>query len=320
MAVYTKVPRDALDALLKNYDLGGVTGFEEILQGSENSNYFVTTERCRMVLSLYEKRVKEADLPFFLGLMRHAAGKGMPCPSPVADKNGQVLHSLCGRPATLASFLEGAMTPGITPAHCRQLGEALARLHRALDDFAMTRANDLSVAGWQRLASLCAPRADEVAPGLAALIKEELDYLSPRWPEEAALPRGVIHGDLFPDNVFFKNGKLCGLIDFYFACTDHLAYDLAICANAWCFEDEKNFSPARMAALVEGYESLRPLNAEEKEAWPLLLRGAALRFLLTRLYDFLNTPRDALVKTKDPLEYRGKLVFFRGAPAERFAA
>lgn len=311
MAVYTKVPFDACERFLTNYSLGSLQKMQEILQGVENSNYFITTDVGRYVLTLFEKRVKKEDLPFFMELMRHLAEKGLPCPLPIADNHGDVLHQLCGRSATIISFLDGKMTDVITPSHCRQVGEALALMHEATTDFKLTRHNDLSLTGWERLTNACAAGADSVAQGLGALIANEISFLQKNWPAPTALPRGVIHADLFNDNVFFKDGHLCGLIDFYFSCTDFLVYDLAIGINAWCFDEQHAFVEARAAEMVAGYEKARPLSQHEKNALPLLLRGAALRFLLTRLFDLLNHPEGALVKPKDPLEYRDKLVFFQ---------
>ncbi|MBI3419181.1 MAG: homoserine kinase [Proteobacteria bacterium] len=320
MAVYTKVPRPALEKLLSGYELGRLVSMHEILEGVENTNYLIVTSSGKYILTLYEKRVKREDLPFFIELMRHGALKGIPCPLPLADRNGEILQTLRERPAAIVRFLNGEMTTAITPAHCRQVGEALAHFHRATQDFEPRRANALSLAGWEKLVSACESRVDQVAPGLAEMITGELSYLKEHWQKAKVLPQGVIHADLFPDNVFFENDKLCGLIDFYFSCNDLLAYDLAVCVNSWCFEDEKTFSHDRMEALISGYESGRPLSEAEREALPLLLRGAALRFLLTRLYDKLNHPLGTMVKVKDPLEYRGKLLFFRNNSLTRIQA
>jgi homoserine kinase type II len=320
MAVYTKVPRPDLEKLLKEYELGRLQTMDEILQGVENSNYHITTSSGRYILTLYEKRVKPEDLPFFMALTKHAALKGIPCPLPIADRKGEVLQKLCGRNAAIVRFLEGEMTQNITPAHCRQVGEALARFHRATEDFTMHRPNALSYAGWEKLVKACEARADEAAEGLSELITSELAWLKDHWPKKGALPEGVIHADLFPDNVFFSGAQLCGLIDFYFSCNDFLAYDLGVCVNSWCFEEEKTFSHDRFDALVGGYESVRPLNDAERETLLLLLRGSSLRFLLTRLYDWLNQPPGAIVKVKDPLEYQRKLLFFRNHSLSRTQA
>jgi homoserine kinase type II len=311
MAVYTKVPRADLDAMMSQYALGRVEELHEILEGVENSNYLLKTQNEKYILTLYEKRVQPEDLPFFMDLMKHAALKGIPCPLPIADKNGNVLHTLCNRRAAIVSFLEGEMTDVITSEHCRQLGVALGNFHNAVKDFAAVRVNALSLPGWEKLAEDCKERGDTVDSGLCDLIKDELDHLRKNWPATNSLPHGVIHADLFPNNVFFNKGHLCGLIDFYFSCNDFLVYDVAICINAWCFENNTSFSQARMDMLLRGYESARPLSEAERKALPLLLRGAALRFLLTRLFDKLNHPEGALVRPLDPMEYVNKLRHFR---------
>lgn len=307
MAVYTDVDDEALAAFVAAYDIGAVVALKGIAEGVENSNYLLQTDRGQYILTLYEKRVKPADLPFFVALMRHLAERGIRCPLPVEARDGAALRELAGRPAAIITFLRGVWPRRPTPQQCGAVGQALAGMHAAGADFAMTRANDLSVAGWRRLLDACGARADEVAPGLQNALEEEYDDLSLRWPDD--LPRGVIHADLFPDNVFFLGEDLSGLIDFYFACTDAFAYDLSICLNAWCFEPTGEFNSTKARRLLTGYMAARPLAPAELAALPLLARGAALRFLLTRLYDWLNQVEGALVKPKDPLEYLGKLRF-----------
>jgi homoserine kinase type II len=310
MAVYTDVSDDALRRFIADYDLGDVLSCKGIAEGVENSNYLIVTERGPYILTLYEKRVHEADLPYFLGLMEHVADKGFACPLPVKARDGIALRRLAGRPAAIATFLNGMWPRRIETAHCQALGGAMARFHAAGADFAMTRANDLSLSGWRGLFARIDPAAaDSVQAGLAEEIAEELAFLEAHWP--SALPGGTIHADLFPDNVFFENGRLSGFIDFYFACTDFLAYDLAVCLNAWCFEPDGAFSRAKGRALIGAYESLRPLEEAERAALPFLARGAAMRFMLTRLYDWINHPEGAMVRKKDPLEYRRKLAFHR---------
>jgi homoserine kinase type II len=313
VAVYTEVADDDVSAFVGLYDIGEVLSFKGIAEGVENSNYLLQTTRATYILTLYEKRVAPADLPFFLGLMEHLAAKGVPCPTPIAARDGQTLHTLCGRPAALVSFLSGLSIKRIQPQHCAGVGEALARLHLAGSDFQTRRPNSLSIAGWHGLAQATAARADEVRPGLAQEIGTELAALSALWP--TALPEGVIHADLFPDNVFFIGERLSGLIDFYFACNDLLAYDIAICLNAWCFERDNSFNATKARLLLSSYQRVRPLAPAELQALPLLARGSALRFLLTRLYDWLNQPPGALVTPKDPIEYLNKLRFHRGVPS-----
>jgi homoserine kinase type II len=309
MAVYTDVADDELRAFVALYDIGEVLSCKGIAEGVENSNFLITTERGNFILTLYEKRVAPKDLPFFIALMEHLAASGVACPTPVRARDGIALRELCGRPAAIVTFLAGMWPRRIQPFHCAGVGGALAALHRAGASFAMARANDLSVAGWRRLFDACRGRAAEVQPGLAMELDGELDAIERAWPRE--LPSGVIHADLFPDNVFFRDREVSGLIDFYFACTDFLAYDLAICLNAWCFESDGAFNITKARLMLDGYRRTRPLSSEELAALPLLARGSALRFLLTRLFDWLNQPAGALVQPKDPLEYLRKLRFHR---------
>lgn len=311
MAVYTDVSDEELSDFLTRYDIGALVSCKGIAEGVENSNFLLGTDAGRFILTLYEKRVNEADLPFFLGLMDHLAGRGINCPQPVRDRDGRALGRLAGRPATVVSFLDGMWVKRPEVSHCGQVGEALARLHKAGEGFSIRRRNGLGPDGWPPLYAGSADRADEVLAGLGGEIEAELAFIQSNWPK--GLPEGVIHADLFPDNVFFLKGQLSGLIDFYFACNDFLAYDLAICLNAWCFELDGAFNITKGRAMLAGYAAGRPLNEAEIEALPVLCRGAALRFLLTRLYDWLMTPPGALVRKKDPLEYYRKLRFHRTA-------
>ncbi|MCO5132051.1 MAG: homoserine kinase [Xanthobacteraceae bacterium] len=307
MAVYTDVAAEDLADFLKGYDIGELLSYKGIAEGVENSNFLLHTGKGAYILTLYEKRVAADDLPYFLSLMAHLAARGVHCPQPERNARGEVYGALAGRPAAIINFLEGMWPRRPTATHCAGVGDALARMHLAGRDFPMFRANPLSVAGWRPLFERAAARADEVQPGLRDFLARELDYLEARWP--AALPVGVIHGDLFPDNVFFLGDTLSGLIDFPFACNDILAYDVAICLNAWCFEPDHAFNVTKARALLDAYGKQRPLAEAEQAALPLLARGAAMRFLLTRLIDWLNVPPGALVKPKDPLEYVRKLRF-----------
>jgi homoserine kinase type II len=309
MAVYTEVPDDELAQFIASYDLGALLSYKGIAEGVENTNYLVHTEKGPFFLTLYEKRVDPADLPFFLGLLEHLAQAGLNCPTPVHDAKGRVLRTLTGRPAALVTFLEGVWIRRPQAHHCAALGQAMARLHLAGQSFQLQRTNALGLSGWRPLYARFAARADEIAPGLAAAIEQELEHLEKGWP--VALPLGVVHADLFPDNVFFLGDTLSGLIDFYFACNDALAYDVAIALNAWCFETDHSFNVTKGQALLKGYQSVRALEPLEREALPLLARGAALRFLLTRAYDWLHTSADALVSRKDPIEYLRRLKFQR---------
>ena len=309
MAVYTDVSDAELSAFLGRYDVGALLSCKGIAEGVENSNYFVHTEGGNFILTLYEKRVAASDLPFFIGLMDHLASRGLNCPRPVRDRTGEALGERNGRPAALVTFLDGVWIKQPSAGHCGALGRAMAELHRAGAGFAQRRPNGLSVDSWPALFAAAGQGADAVAPGLSALVGDELELLAARWPH--GLPEGVIHADLFPDNVFFLGDRLSGLIDFYFACTDALSYDLAVCLNAWCFAPDGAFDPARGRALLDGYRAVRPLGRDEVEALPVLARGAALRVTLTRLVDWLNVPPGALVRPKDPREYLAKLRFHR---------
>jgi homoserine kinase type II len=308
MAVYTDVAADELAEFLGSYDIGELLSYKGIAEGVENSNFLLHTSAGSFILTLYEKRVARSDLPFFLGLMTHLASRGISCPQPLKNKSGEALGVLAGRPAAIINFLEGIWPRKPNVAHCAGVGQALAKMHLAGADFAMSRANALSVSGWRPLFEQAAARADEVQRGLRDFIGAELDHLEGNiWPKD--LPQGVIHADLFPDNVFFLGERVSGLIDFTFACTDMLAYDVAICLNAWCFESDCSFNVTKARAFLGAYGRERPLSQAEQNALPLLARGAALRFLLTRLVDFLNVPEGALVRPKDPLEYARKLRF-----------
>jgi homoserine kinase type II len=315
MAVYTDVAVEELAAFLGAYDLGDLLAYKGIAEGVENSNFLLHTSRGYYILTLYEKRVAANDLPFFLGLMEHLAARGLTCPQPVKNRAGETLGRLAGRPAAIVTFLDGMWIRRPSATHCAGLGRALAELHIAGADFAMTRANALSVAGWRTLYENAEARADGVQAGLRVAIAAELDLLATSWPRD--LPQGVIHADLFPDNVFFLGDRLSGLIDFYFACTDTLAYDVAICLNAWCFEPDHSYNVTKGRAMLQAYAAKRALSAAERAALPLLARGAAMRFLLTRLVDWLNVPPGALVKPKDPLEYYRKLRFHQAIASVR---
>jgi homoserine kinase type II len=310
MAVYTEVPDEELEAFLARYDIGRPVSCKGIAEGVENSNFLLTTERASYILTLYEKRVRRDDLPFFIGLMEHLASRGIACPTPVKARDGGALGELCKRPAAIVTFLDGMWPRRPTPRHCQLLGTALAQMHLAGADFAMRRRNDLSVAGWRRLYEATKDRADEVSAGLAEEIRREILGFEADWPKQ--LPAGVIHADLFPDNVFFLGDRLSGIIDFYFACNDAYAYDLAVCLNAWCFEHDGSFNVTKARLFLAAYAKTRPVSKAELDALPMLARGSALRFLLTRLYDWLNHPPGAFVKPKDPLEYLTKLRFHAG--------
>jgi len=311
MAVYTYISAEQLTEFLRQYDIGALVDFTGIKQGIQNTNYALRTTQGRYILTLYEERnVRADDLPFFLGLMEHLAQKGVSCPLPIRTKLGEIVRPLAKCPAAIISFLNGRSLAQITPVDCGRMGQSLASLHQAGADFSIRRDNNLSLDGWRHLLAACRPQADTVKAGLGELLAAELDYLQQNWPHD--LPAGVIHADLFPDNVFFDD-TTCDMFDFYFACNDLLAYDLAICLNAWCFENNVAFNITKSRALIKGYMEVRVLSQAEIAALPLLARGAALRFLLTRLYDWLHQVPGALVKPKNPLEYLTRLQFHQQA-------
>jgi len=311
MAVYTEVSDEALRTFLTDYDIGELVAYRGIAEGVENSNYSLRTQTGDFILTLYERRVDPADLPWFLGLMAHLADHGVVCPQPVPGRDGNPLRPLAGRLAAITTFLPGVWPRRIEVAHCAPLGAALAALHLAGANYAPERPNNLSPQHLPPLLAASLPRADELEPNLGATLQTSLDSILSAWPVD--LPRGQIHADLFPDNVFFLDGRISGLIDFYFACTDYLAYDLVICLNAWCFEADGAFNITKARAMLGAYRALRPLTPAELTALPILARGAAMRFLLTRLYDWLHTPAGALVTRKNPLEYMKKLRFHEAA-------
>jgi homoserine kinase type II len=315
MAVYTDVSDEELQQFLAGYDIGALLAYKGIAEGVENSNFVLHTTAGFFILTLYEKRVAAGDLPFFLNLIEHLAARGLTCPQPVRGRGGEALGRLVNRPAAIFTFLDGMWIRRPNVAHCGAVGDALARLHLAGADFAMARRNALSIEGWRSLFDAAGGRADTVQKGLSAAIGRELAWLEGEWPRD--LPQGVIHADLFPDNVFFLGDRLSGLIDFYFACTDSLAYDVAICLNAWCFEPDRSYNITKGRALLNGYMRARKLNAREIAALPTLCRGAALRFLLTRLVDWLEVPPGALVRPRDPLEYYRKLRFHQADVSAR---
>lgn len=309
MAVYTQLSDADLAALLSEYDLGSATSCKGIAEGVENSNYLLRTPAGQFILTIFEKRVREEDLPFFMQIMARLAERGVPAPQPIATKAGALFTHTKQKAAAIISFLEGVWPRSPDIGHCAAIGEVLAQMHVALEGFPLQRANALSLDGWE---SLIAPRlaqAEYLRPGLAKLIERDVAETRAAWPQN--LPRGPIHADLFPDNALFLGDRLTGVIDFYFACTDFLAYDLAVCLNAWCFATPREFDYARGAAMIAAYETIRPLSEAEREALPTLCRGAALRFFATRLTDWGDTPAGALVKPKDPLEYADKLAFHR---------
>jgi homoserine kinase type II len=309
MAVYTDVSESELGAFLESYAIGQLLSYKGIAEGTENSNFLLHTTSGAYILTLYEKRVDKDDLPFFLGLMEHLAKKGISCPLPVRRRDGEVIGTLAGRSAAIITFLEGMWMRRPSAIQCREVGTALAGLHLAGADFPLTRANALDISGWRKLWEGARGRADEVESGLLVEVDAEFVDFERNWPKD--LPAGIIHADLFPDNVFFLGERLSGLIDFYFACNDFYAYDVATCLNAWCFEKDNSFNLTKGRALLAGYQEVRPLSHAERQALPILARGSAVRFMLTRLYDWLTIPDGALIQKRDPVEFIRRMRFHR---------
>jgi homoserine kinase type II len=308
MAVYTHLPADALQALIGEYDVGELVSAKGIAEGVSNSNWLVETTAGRFILTMYEHRVEAADLPFFLGLLDHLSARGSPVPRTIHDRTGAAFRTVDGKAVALIEFLPGVSIDTPRPAQARAVGEALAGIHLAAADFSQERPNTMGLAAWRKLLADCGGRLGEIDAGLPDLVTRELDFLDAHWP--TGLPRSVIHADLFPDNVLMLGNRVSGLIDFYFACTDIMAYDLAVTHAAWSFGMDNVFRPAIGEALIEGYDARRPLPPEAWEALPVLARGASMRFLASRAYDWLHTPPDALVTRKDPLVFAERLSFY----------
>ncbi len=314
MAVYTEIDSNTLAEIAAQYPLSQVDEFKGITAGVQNSNFLLTTADAKYILTIYESSangVAAADLPFFLNLMLHLSAQGLSCPVPLARKDGGLVSTIKNKPAALVSFLEGRSVRTPRPEHCRALGAAMAQMHLAGDRFELTRPNNHGLGNWQALFERCHSRADEVSPDLTRAMERELTRLQENWPDN--LPTGIIHADLFPDNVFFLQGDISGLIDFYFACNDFYAYDLAIALNAWCFEADATFNVTKARALMSGYQNMRPLAPEEIDAVPILGAGAAMRFLTTRLFDWLNQVDGAQVEPKNPNDFLRRLRFHRSA-------
>jgi homoserine kinase type II len=314
MAVYTTLSAAELAGLMAEYDVGALVSAKGIAEGVSNSNWLVETSGTdghgeRFILTMYEARVEVEDLPFFLGLLDHLAAKGSPVPRTIHDRAGAPFRMVRGKAVALIEFLPGVSVDVPSAAQAHAVGQALAGLHLDAADFAGERANTMALPHWRELLSQCRQEGlRSIDPSLPALIEAELRHLTANWPQ--GLPRSVIHADLFPDNVLLLGDEVTGLIDFYFACNDIVAYDLAVTHSAWCFAGDGSFQPEIAEALLAGYAERRPLSAEERHALPILARGAAMRFLATRAYDWLHTPADALVTRKDPMDFARRLAFY----------
>lgn len=313
MAVHTTISPEALDAFIAQYDVGQVVSCVGIADGISNTNYLLDTTSGRYILTLFEGTVAAEDLPYFMALMEYAAAHGVPAPRPVTARDELVIRPLALRPAVLVTFLQGRSHKRLEVAHCASAGGMLAQFHASMAQFPQMRPNALSLTGWQKLYEQCAPRADEILPGLKKILDGEMAWLTAQWPVLEGLPRGTIHGDFFPDNALFAGDRITGIIDFYYACTDLLAYDLAIILNAWCFEVPNDFNLTKAKALLSAYQKIRPLTAAEIAALPLLCRGAAVRFLVRRLYDWLHPPEASLLRLLDPKIYLYRLEFHQQA-------
>lgn len=302
MAVYTQVSAEALEAFLTRFDVGALVSAKGIAEGVENSNYLVETTGGRFILTLYEKRVSADDLPYFLALLDHLADAGLPVPPAVRDRHGTAIHEVAGRPACLIRFLPGVSLSHPTPAQALAAGEALGRFHAAAADFPLQRANSMGQPHWEPLWRRCGISLDRILPGLHADLGVAIGDLAATWPDH--LPRGTIHADLFPDNVLMLGDRITGLIDFYFACTDIRLYDLAVMHAAWAFDaDGRTYDAGVGDALIEGYARHFPLGDADHAGFRDLAVGACIRFTLSRAWDWLNTPADALVTRKDPLAF-----------------
>jgi homoserine kinase type II len=319
VAIYTHLTAEGLAGLIAEYDVGELVSAKGIAEGVSNSNWLVETTAGRFILTMYERRIDTNDLPFFLGLLDHLAGKGSPVPRTIHDRAGAAYRSIDGKAVALIEFLPGVSIDRPRPRQARAVGGALAGIHLAAADYPAQRANAMGLASWRAMLEDCGEEGlGSIDPALPALVRGELEYLEAHWPR--SLPHSVIHADLFPDNVLMLGDRVSGLIDFYFACTDITAYDLAVTHAAWCFGQNGAFRPEIAAALMEGYERARPLSAEERAALPVLARGAAMRFLSSRAYDWLHTPADALVTRKDPMAFARRLQFYAENGPDTFPA
>ena len=310
MAIYTQLSENNLKEFFSKYNLGKIISYHGIKEGIENTNYFIQTEKNKFILTIYERRVDKKDLPFFIGLMKNLFNSNFPSPEPIINKNGSYITEILGKKAAVVSFLEGASKKNLTPDNCYEVGIYTAKLHMITKNLNIKRTNRLSVNSWRLIYRKIQRDCSKIYPDLTKIIERNLEVIEDKWPKN--IPRGIIHADLFPDNIFFKGSKLTGIIDFYFSCYDFYALEIAICLNALCFEGKNenlSFNVTKAKKFIDGYSSIRKLTEEEKESLKILCHGAAMRFLLTRVFDYLNLTEDALVKIKDPVEYLKRLEF-----------
>ena len=310
MAVYTKLSEDKLKNLFSKYDLGKLLDHKEIKEGIENTNYFIKTEKGKFILTLYEKRVDEKDLPFFIGLMKNLFNKNFPSPEPIINRNGNYISEVLNKKAAVVSFLNGDTKKILNPNDCYQVGVNAAKLHLITKGLKGKRENKLSVDSWRKIYNKVKKDCSKIHLNLPSVIEKNLDEIEKNWPKN--IPAGIIHADLFPDNIFFKGNKLSGIIDYYFSCYDFYAFEIAICLNALCFEGKSenlSFNVTKAKKFIDGYSSIRKLTEDEKQSIKILCQGAAIRFLLTRVFDYLNLIEGAIVTIKDPIEYLKRLEF-----------
>ena len=310
MAVYTKLSKNDLEVFFSKYNLGNLLNYKEIKEGIENTNYLIQLEKGKFILTLYEKRVEEKDLPFFIGLMKNLFNKKFPSPEPIINKNGNYISEISGKKAAVVSFLNGKAKKNLDPNDCYEIGIYVARLHLITKNLSGKRENKLSVSSWRKIYNRVKIDCAKIHPNLSKIIERNLDIIEKNWPNN--IPAGIIHADLFSDNIFFNDGKLSGIIDFYFSCHDFYAFEIAICLNALCFEgrnENLSFNVTKAKRFIDGYTTLRKLNDDEKKSLKILCQGAAMRFLLTRVFDCLNLTEGAIVKIKDPIEYLKRLEF-----------
>jgi homoserine kinase type II len=310
MAVYTKLSENELEVFFSKYNLGKLLNYKGIKEGIENTNYFIQTEKGKFILTLYEKRVEEKDLPFFINLMRNLFDKNFPSPEPIINKNGNYISKILEKKAAVVSFLDGYTKKVLNPNDCREVGINTAKLHLITKDLTGKRENKLSINSWRKIYIKVKKNCSKIHPNLPEIIEKNLDEIEKNWPKN--IPSGIIHADLFPDNIFFKNNKLSGIIDYYFSCYDYYAFEIAICLNALCFEGKSenlSFNVTKAKKFIDGYSNIRKLTEEEKKSLKVLCQGAAIRFLLTRVFDYLNLTEGAIVKIKDPVEYLKRLEF-----------
>ncbi len=308
MAVYTKISTKNILSIEKKYNLGKIIYFKGIKKGIENTNYFLKTKNKKLILTLFEKRVQKKDLPFFMKLMEKLSKYKINCPKPQRNKNGSFLIKIKNKTGCIVSFVEGKDKLKLSPKNCYEIGKNIGKLHKASKKIKLYRKNSLSLNEWPKLLSKIGNKSKIISPNLNSLMKNSLLKIKNKWPKN--LPYGIIHADLFIDNIFFKKNKFHGYIDFYFACNDFLMYEIAICINALCFDKKNNkfiFNKKKSTNLIRGYSKIRKFSDKEKKSLNILCRGAALRYLLTRTYDYLNTPKNAVIKIKNPREYIQKL-------------